>query len=82
MAGRRRDKGKPLKRAVSAQRLRQRLDAELADLTDPRDRVNAAADYVRAALARQPGRVDVATEVVDGLTDAGDRILNLKEVAA
>ena len=82
MAGRRKAKNKPLKRVASAQRLRQRLDVELGDLADPRDRVNAAADYVRAALARFPGRVEVADEVVDALVNAGDRILQREEVAA
>jgi len=78
MAGSRKTSGKPLKRVTSSRRLRERLNAELADLTDPRDRVVAAADYVRAALARRPGRADVAAEVVEELTGAGDRILELE----
>lgn len=82
MAGKRQEKGRPLKRVASARRLRQRLDAELAGLTDPRDRVVAAADYVRAALARRPGRADVAAQVVEELTGAGDRILELERGAA
>jgi hypothetical protein len=82
MAGKRQEKGKPLKRVASAQRLRQRLDVELNGSTDPRDRVVAAADYVRAALARFPGRLDVADEVVDALIEAGDRILELEGAAA
>ena len=82
MAGRRQEKNRPLKRVASARRLRERLDSELAGLTDPRDRVVAAADYVRAALARQPGRADIATEVVEELTGAGDRILEMEGGAA
>ena len=82
MAGRRKDSGKPLKRVASARRLRERLDVELAGHIDPRDRVSAAADYVRAALARRPGRIDVAGAVVETLTEAGDRILELERGAA
>jgi hypothetical protein len=82
MAGSRKASGKPLKRVSSAQRLREQLRAELATLTDPRDRVIAAADYVRAALARRPGRADVADEVVEELMGAGDRILELERGAA
>ena len=78
MAGKRKGTGKRLKVETSARRLRARLDSELAGLTDPRDRVNAAADYVRAALARKPGRVDVASGVIADLTNAGDRILGLE----
>lgn len=82
MAGRRKESGKPLKRVTSAKRLRERLNTELAGLADPRDQVNAAADYVRAALARRPGRTDVAAEVIKELTGAGDRILELEGGAA
>lgn len=78
MAGKRKETGKPLKVQTSARRLRARVDAELAGITDPRGRVNAAADYVRAALSRRPGRADVAEQVVSTLTNAGDRILELE----
>jgi hypothetical protein len=82
MAGRRQESGKPLRRVMSAEKRRARLDAELAGLTDPRDRVNAAADYVRAALAQRPGSERDAEAVVDDLISAGDRILGLKGGAA
>lgn len=82
MAGKRKETGRPLKVETSARRLQARVDAELAGLTDPRGRVNAAADYVRAALSRRPGRTDVAEQVVIELKNAGDRILELERGAS
>ena len=79
MAGKRRDTGKPLKIQATAARLRQRLVAETAGVTDPGARIGAAADYVRAALKRRPGRADVADEVIAKLTEAGDRILGIEK---
>lgn len=82
MAGKRKGTGKPLKIETSARRLRAKLDAELAATLDPASRVNAAADYVRAALRRRPARTDVADTAVADLMKAGDRILELERGAS
>lgn len=82
MAGKRKGTGKPLKIETSAKRLRAKLDAELAATTDPAGRVNAAADYVRAALRRRPGRAYVADTVIADLQNAGDQILELERGAS
>lgn len=78
MAGQRKGTGKPLKWVNSAQRRRAKLEEELQRLSDPRDRVFIAADYVRAALSTRTD-AEAAERVVAVLTREGDRILGLED---
>jgi hypothetical protein len=73
MAGRRREQGKPKRRTVKLPNRLARLNTELAEATDSRDRVAIAADFVRGALAVNPNPIAAEKVVVD-LVSAGERI--------
>ena len=73
MAGKRRGTGKPMRREARPGRRRAVLETELAAQTSPAGRVGAAAEYLRAVLARHPAAA-VADDVVAYLIEAAERI--------
>lgn len=78
MAGKRQEKGKPLRRIIRFDRRKARLAAELATAANDRDRISIAADYVRTCLAVQPDTAE-ADAIVAQLVAAGDRIYEKQE---
>jgi hypothetical protein len=75
MAGKRRKAGKPLQRVSSAERRQAKAAAALTSAIDPGDRVWAAANHVKSAMARHPGIGALFVEdVIEYLVRTGDRI--------
>lgn len=81
MAGKRRDKGRPMRRTLRLTHRTRRLNEELAVTSDPRDRVMVAVNHYRSALAVCPDP-DGAERIVQELVRAGDRLYARKEGGA
>lgn len=79
MAGRRRIPGaepKPRRRDASPAKRKENANAALAKAATPADRLQAAADYTRAALYRSPDGAS-AERLVEELMELGDRLNGL-----